>query len=128
MNDPPRALMQSFGRSKARNYAAFYKVMELGSNSSNNSVYADADGNIAYFHGNFIPVRDPRFDWRRPVGGSDPATEWKGLHRVSDTLHLFRPVPRRRIIRPICRWIRETRVASTPCACWKTAATSPSTA
>jgi acyl-homoserine-lactone acylase len=91
MQDPMHALMQSYGRTKARNYAAFYKVMELRTNSSNNTVYADADGNIAYFHGNFIPRRDPRFDWTKPVDGSDPATEWKGLHDVKDTITVFNP-------------------------------------
>jgi acyl-homoserine-lactone acylase len=91
MNEPGRALTQSFLRTKARDYAAFYRTMELRTNSSNNTVYADADGNIAYFHGNFIPVRDPRFDWSLPVDGSDPATEWKGLHQVKDTITLFNP-------------------------------------
>lgn len=91
MDDPMHALMQSYGRTKARNYADFYKVMQLRTNSSNNTVYADADGNIAYFHGNFIPRRDPRFDWTRPVDGSDPATEWNGLHEVKETITLFNP-------------------------------------
>jgi acyl-homoserine-lactone acylase len=91
MDDPMHALMQSYGRTKARDYAAFYKVMALRRNSSNNTVYADADGNIAYFHGNFIPRRDPRFDWTKPVDGSDPATEWKGLHDVKDTITVFNP-------------------------------------
>jgi acyl-homoserine-lactone acylase len=91
MDDPMHALMQSYGRTKARDYAAFYKVMELRTNSSNNTVYADADGHIAYFHGNFIPRRDPRFDWTRPVDGSDPATEWQGLHDVKDTITVFDP-------------------------------------
>ena len=91
MNEPLKALTQSYLRTKARNYAAFYKVMELRTNSSNNTVYADADGNIAYFHGNFIPVRDPKFDFRKPVDGSTPATEWKGLHKVSETITLFNP-------------------------------------
>lgn len=91
MNQPRKALTQSFIRTKARNYAAFYKAMALRTNSSNNTVYADADGNIAYFHGNFIPVRDSRFDWRQPVDGSDPATEWRGLHAVKDTITLFNP-------------------------------------
>lgn len=91
MNEPLKALTQSYTRTKARNYAAFYKTMELRTNSSNNTVYADADGNIAYFHGNFIPVRDPRFDWKKPVDGSDPATEWKGLHTVKETIMLFNP-------------------------------------
>ena len=91
MIEPMHALMQSYGRTKARDYAAFRKVMDLRTNSSNNTVYADADGNIAYFHGNFIPRRDPRFDWTKPVDGSDPATEWKGLHAVGETITLFNP-------------------------------------
>ena len=91
MDDPLHALMQSYGRTKARDYPGFYRTMELRTNSSNNTVYADADGNIAYFHGNFIPRRDARFDWTRPVDGSDPATEWKGLHGVDETITLFNP-------------------------------------
>ncbi|MET0320230.1 MAG: penicillin acylase family protein [Duganella sp.] len=91
MNEPLKALTQSFIRTKARNYREFYKSMTLRTNSSNNTVYADADGNIAYFHGNFIPRRDPAIDFRHPVDGSDPATEWRGLHEVKDTITLFNP-------------------------------------
>lgn len=91
MNEPLKALTQSFLRTKARNYKEFYKSMELRTNSSNNTVYADADGNIAYFHGNFIPRRNPKIDFRRPVDGSDPATEWQGLHAVKETITLFNP-------------------------------------
>jgi len=91
MNNPLPALIQSYTRTKARNYAQFYKSMELRTNSSNNTVYADADGNIAYFHGDFVPRRDTRFDWTHPVDGSDPATEWHGLHEVKDIIHLFNP-------------------------------------
>jgi acyl-homoserine-lactone acylase len=91
MNEPLKALTQSFIRTKARNYKDFYKSMELRTNSSNNTVYADADGNIAYFHGNFIPRRDPQFDWKHPVDGSNPATEWHGLHEVKETITLFNP-------------------------------------
>ncbi len=58
--------------------------MRLHTNSSNNTVYADAEGNIAYFHSNFIPMRDTQFNWLRPVDGSDPATEWQGIHPVED--------------------------------------------
>ncbi|XLZ71753.1 penicillin acylase family protein [Massilia sp. SR12] len=91
MNEPLKALTQSFIRTKARNYPAFYKSMELRTNSSNNTVYADADGNIAYFHGNFMPVRDARFDFSKAVDGADPATDWKGLHAVRETIQLFNP-------------------------------------
>ena len=91
MQEPVKALMQSYGRTKARNYAAFLLVMQLRTNSSNNTVYADADGTIAYFHGNFMPVRDPHFDWTKPVDGSNPATDWRGLHEVKDTITLLNP-------------------------------------
>ena len=63
----------------------------MRTDTSNNTVYADADGNIAYFHGNFIPKRDPRFDYTRPVDGSNPATEWQGPHALEDTITLLNP-------------------------------------
>lgn len=91
MQEPLKALTQSYTRTKATSYAAFYKSMELRTNSSNNTVYADADGNIAYFHGNFVPRRDPSFDWAHPVDGSNPATEWQGLHEVKETITLLNP-------------------------------------
>jgi acyl-homoserine-lactone acylase len=91
MDEPLKALTQSYLRTKARNYASFRRTMELRTNSSNNTVYADADGTIAYFHGNFLPRRDPRFDWRLPVDGSNPATDWKGLHSIDETITLLNP-------------------------------------
>src|SRR5213594_2901191 len=91
MQEPLKALIQSYTRTKARDYQAFRKTMELHTNSSNNTVYADAAGNIAYFHGNFIPRRDTSFDWTRPVDGSNPATEWQGLLSVDETPHLLNP-------------------------------------
>ena len=91
MQEPIKALMQSYLRTKARNYNQFRQTMELMANSSNNTVYADADGTIAYFHGNFVPVRDTRFDWTKPVDGSNPATEWNGLHRLTEIPQLLNP-------------------------------------
>jgi acyl-homoserine-lactone acylase len=91
MFEPMKALEQSYLRTKTKNYAGFTKVMQLRTNSSNNTVYADGDGIIAYFHGNFVPKRDPKFDWSKPVDGSIAATEWHGLHEVKDTIHLFNP-------------------------------------
>jgi acyl-homoserine-lactone acylase len=65
--------------------------MELHTNSSNNTIYADADGNIAYFHANFIPLRDTSFDWTKPVDGSNPKTDWHGLLDVAESPNLFNP-------------------------------------
>ena len=91
MQEPIKALTQSYTRTKANGHDEFYASMELLTNSSNNTVYADADGNIAYYHGNFIPVRDTRFDWNQPLDGSDPATEWQGLHALDEIITLLNP-------------------------------------
>ncbi len=91
MNEPVKALMQSYGRIKAKNYNEFKKVMELQANSSNATLYADADGNTAYFHPNFMPRRNPKFDWTKPVDGSDPATDWKGLLSFDELPNIKNP-------------------------------------
>jgi acyl-homoserine lactone acylase PvdQ len=91
MQEPVKALTQSYTRTKAKDYKSFLQTMELHTNSSNNTIFADADGDIAYFHGNFIPKRDPKFDWTKPVDGSDPATEWKGLLTPDESPHLLNP-------------------------------------
>jgi acyl-homoserine-lactone acylase len=91
MQKPIEALSQSYLRTKARDLPAFRKTMELAADSSNNTLYADADGHIAYFHPQFVPRRDDRFDWTHPVDGSDPATEWNGVHGVEDSPHVVDP-------------------------------------
>ena len=91
MQEPVKALTQSYLRTKARNYAAFRKTMDLHANSSNNTVFADSEGNIAYFHSNFVPKRDPKFDWTKPVDGSIPATEWGDIYGVDESPHLLNP-------------------------------------
>jgi acyl-homoserine-lactone acylase len=91
MHRPVEALQQSFLRTKARDHQAFLKVAELKANSSNNTIFADAEGNIAYHHPHFIPVRDDRFDYTKPVDGSDPRTDWRGLHALSDSPYVLNP-------------------------------------
>jgi len=91
MQKPIEALSQSFLLTKARDHAAFMSVMAFKANSSNNTIYADADGNIAYLHPQFIPTRDDRFDYTHPVDGSDPATDWRDLHALDEAPHLLNP-------------------------------------
>ena len=91
MQEPVKALMQSYSRTKAQDYKQYRQTMELKANSSNNTIYADSHGDIAYFHGNYIPKRDTSFDWTKPVDGSTPATDWKGLMTIDETPHLLNP-------------------------------------
>ncbi|MBI1342060.1 MAG: acylase [Terrimonas sp.] len=84
-------LIQCWQRTRATSFASFKKTLELNGNISNNTVYADAEGNIAYWHGNRIPKRDNRYDWSQPVDGTTKATEWKGLHTLDETIHIYNP-------------------------------------
>jgi acyl-homoserine-lactone acylase len=91
MNKPLEALQQSWLRTTANDYASYMKVAEFKANSSNNTIYADDKGNIAYLHPQFIPRRDNRFDYTKPVDGSDPATDWQGLLPLDKAPRLFNP-------------------------------------
>jgi acyl-homoserine-lactone acylase len=91
MEEPMRALIQSYSRTKARNLDEYLETMETHTNSSNNTVFADAEGNIAYLHSNFVPRRDPRFDYDRPVEGSDPASDWDGVHTLAESPNAINP-------------------------------------
>ena len=86
------SLVQSWKRTKAKGFEDYKKVMDLKANTSNNTVFADAKGNIAYWHGNYVPVRDTNYNWGKVVDGTNPATEWKGLHAVDETVHSYNPV------------------------------------
>ena len=91
MNSPINALEQSYLRTKATGYDSFKKVMDLNGNASNNTVYADHNGTIAYWHGNFMPRRDTTFNWENPVDGTNPATDWKGLHTSDEIVQVKNP-------------------------------------
>src|SRR5216684_2364917 len=91
LQDPVPALAQSYLRTKTSDYASFRKTQDMRTDTSNNTVYADVNGTIAYFHGNFIPKRDTAFDFTHPVDGSNPATEWQGPHAIEDTITLLNP-------------------------------------
>lgn len=91
MVEPLKALTQSYQRTKSKGLEDYKKTMELKANSSNNTVFADGEGNIAYWHGDFIPKRNIAFDWTKPLDGSIPATDWQGLHEVSEIVHSYNP-------------------------------------
>jgi acyl-homoserine-lactone acylase len=91
MHRPVEALSQSYLRTKARDFAGYQRALELKANSSNNTLYADANGTIAYLHPQFIPRRDDRFDYTKPVDGSDPATDWGELHSLAEAPQAVNP-------------------------------------
>ena len=90
-NRDMNGLIQSWLRTKAKGFDEYKKIMEMRVNTSNNTVFADKSGNIAYWHGNFMPKRDPKFNWGKVVDGTTKATEWKGLHQLDEIVHVYNP-------------------------------------
>jgi len=91
-NRSMNGLVQSWQRMKTKGFEDYKQVMNIRANTSNNTVYADNKGNIAYWHGNFMPKRDPNIDWGKAVDGTLRTTEWNGLHSVEETVHIYNPV------------------------------------
>jgi acyl-homoserine lactone acylase PvdQ len=85
------ALEEAWLITKANTFDEYKKAMDLRANTTNNTVYADDQGNIAYWHGNFMPRRDSSYDWSQPVDGSIAATEWKGIHELDEIVHVYNP-------------------------------------
>ena len=84
-------LIQSWQRTKARGFMEFKKTMELFGNTSNNTVFADNRGHIAYWHGDFIPKRNRLLNWSKVIDGTTSATEWQGLHALDEIVHVYDP-------------------------------------
>jgi acyl-homoserine-lactone acylase len=91
MDQPIEALQQSFLRTKTSDLASFLRVADLKDNSSNNTIFVSSKGEIAYLHPQFVPRRADRFDYAKPVDGSDPATDWGSLHALQDLPNAINP-------------------------------------
>jgi penicillin amidase len=56
-----------------------------------NAMAADRDGNIFYVYNGSVPRRPTKFDWSKPVDGSNPEAEWQGYHSFNDLPQLMNP-------------------------------------
>lgn len=88
---PIPALEQSWLRTRTHDLASYLQVASRQANSSNDTLFADSKGEIAYLHPQFVPIRNDRFDYSRPVDGSDPATDWHGLHDIASLPNAINP-------------------------------------
>jgi acyl-homoserine-lactone acylase len=92
MNRPVEAIQQSWLRTKATDLASFRQVgATYQANSSNITIFAGAKGETAWLYPQFMPRRDPRFDYTKPVDGSDPRTDWRGLIPVTQLPEVANP-------------------------------------
>ncbi len=84
-------LQQFYAMGRARNFEEFKAALDHNAVNNQNVCYADSAGNIFYVYNGLIPKRDARFNWREPVSGADPKTEWKGYHTLAERPQVENP-------------------------------------
>ncbi len=82
---------QRYLMSKARNFKEFRQAMARLDVPMFNTMYADREGNIWYLYNGAVPRRDLKYDWLKPVDGSDPGAEWQGYHSMEELPQIFNP-------------------------------------
>jgi penicillin G amidase len=75
---------------KAKNYPEFLDALRYWTAPVQNVIYADVEGNIAYYFPGKVPIRE-NGDGRVPAPGWTGEYEWKGYIRFEELPHIFNP-------------------------------------
>ena len=91
MNRPVEAIQQSFWPNQGQGPASFMKIANLKANSSNDTIFADDKGEIAYLHPQFVPRRDNRFDYKAGRRQRSRAPTGAAMHALSELPSVISP-------------------------------------
>lgn len=86
-----RQVEQWYQMNKAKDQDAWLDAMSINAISSLNTLYADADGKIAFVYNAKMPKRNEGFDWSAYLPGEDPKTLWQGFEPFSQVPKLVNP-------------------------------------
>ncbi|MCF7886654.1 MAG: penicillin acylase family protein [Candidatus Marinimicrobia bacterium] len=82
---------QLYSMAKSKSMDEFKNAIKDCAIPRHNIMAAGKNGNIFYAYCPPIPRRNPDFDWSNPVNGSNPATEWKGYHKLEELPQVLNP-------------------------------------
>jgi penicillin amidase len=85
------AIDQAYAMGRAKSVADFKEAMRPCKLPMFNAVVADTGGNIFYVYNGAVPKRSTKFDWTKPVDGSNPETEWQGYLSFDELPQLENP-------------------------------------
>jgi penicillin amidase len=89
--DQGGAIEEWYAMGKARSVAEFKAAMKPCNIPMFNAMVADSGGNIFYVYNGAVPKRSTKFDWSKPVDGSNPETEWQGFHSFDELPQMENP-------------------------------------
>ncbi len=89
--EAPGALEQSYAMGRAKSVAEFKEAMRPCNLPMFNAIVADTGGNIFYVYNGAVPKRSAKFDWTKPVDGSNPETDWQGYLAFDELPQLENP-------------------------------------
>jgi acyl-homoserine lactone acylase PvdQ len=82
---------QSYEMMKARNLAEMKQALSHLQLMAQNVMVATVQGDIYYLRNGRVPIRAPGVDPSRPIPGKTSATEWRGIHPLSDLVQIENP-------------------------------------
>lgn len=84
-------LEEWYNMGKCKSVAEFKAAMKPCEIPMFNAMVADTAGNIFYVYNGAVPKRSTKFDWSKPVDGSNPETDWQGYHTFEELPQMENP-------------------------------------